>query len=110
MMIKIKMKSGDTVEVISGSDKGKTGKVIRVFPKQGKILVSGISIRTKHKKADKGGITKVESKIHISNVSLTDSESSQKSRVGYKFDQNGKKFRFFKKSDSSTKTNTGSAR
>ena len=84
-----KIKSGDLVQVISGSEKGKQGKVLKVFPATERVLVEGVKIITKHTKANPnsgegGGIQKVEAPIHISNVAIVDPETSKPSRVGYR--------------------------
>jgi len=70
-MIKLKIKKGDNVKVITGDDKGKTGNVIKVFPESRKVLVKGINEKKKHQKPTrekKGGIITVERPIDISNV------------------------------------------
>ena len=70
-MIKLKIKKGDNVKVITGDDKGKTGNVIKVFPESRKVLVKGINEKKKHQKPTrqkKGGIITVERSIDISNV------------------------------------------
>jgi large subunit ribosomal protein L24 len=79
-MAKFKIKTGDLVQVISGSkdNKGKQGKVLRVFPETSRVLVEGINVVTRHRKAsmqgEAGGIEKVEAPIHVSNVALVDPE------------------------------------
>lgn len=93
-----KIKSGDLVQVISGADKGKQGKVLKVFPKTERVLVEGVKIVTKHKKANPmtgegGGIEKVEASIHVSNVAIVDPETKKPTRVGYRLEtveRNGK--------------------
>lgn len=93
-----KIKSGDLVQVISGADKGKQGKVLRVFPKTNRVLVEGVKIVTKHTKANPmtgaaGGIQKVEASIHVSNVAIVDPETKKPTRVGYRLEteeRNGK--------------------
>ncbi|MDN5605936.1 50S ribosomal protein L24 [Rothia sp. HC945] len=84
-----KIKSGDLVQVISGSDKGKQGKVLKVFPATNRVLVEGVKVVTKHTKANPntgegGGIQKVEAAIHVSNVAIVDPETKKPSRVGYR--------------------------
>lgn len=93
-----KIKKGDTVMVIVGKDKGKTGEVLSVSPKENKVLIAGVNIVKKHKKPtmnSQGQIVEVEKPIHISNVSLI--EDGKPARVGFKI-EDGKKFRIFKKS------------
>ncbi|ERT57548.1 large subunit ribosomal protein L24 [Peptoniphilus koenoeneniae] len=100
----MRIKKGDTVKVIAGKDKGKTGKVLKTFPKEDKVVVEKINIVTKHQKPkgpqNPGGITKVEAPIHVSNVMYFDEKSGKGTKLGYKI-ENGKKVRF-KKSDNQT--------
>lgn len=97
---KLHVKTGDTVYVISGKDKGQTGKVLRVFPKKGKILVEGINKITKHLKPSQmnpqGGVVEREAPIFSSKVMIFDEKAGKPTRVGYKF-ENGKKVRYSKK-------------
>lgn len=94
------IKSGDTVVVISGKDKGKKGKVLTVLPKQERVLVEGVNIITKHQKPNaehpQGGLIKEEAPIHGSNVMLFDAKAGQGVRVSTKV-ENGKKVRVSKK-------------
>lgn len=93
-----KIKKGDTVMVLVGKYKGKTGEVLSVSPKENKVLIAGVNIVKKHKKPtmnSQGQIVEVEKPIHISNVSLI--EDGKPARVGFKI-EDGKKFRIFKKS------------
>jgi len=96
----VRIKSGDTVVVISGKDKGKKGKVMQVFPKIEKVLVEGVNVATKHQKPSKdhpqGGIVKQEAAIHNSNVMPYDSKLGKGVRVSFK-EVNGKKVRVSKK-------------
>ncbi len=100
----MRIKKGDTVKVIAGKDKGKTGKVLKTFPKEDKVVVEKINIVTKHQKPkgpqNPGGITKVEAPIHVSNVMYFDEKSGKGTKLGYKI-EDGKKVRF-KKSDNQT--------
>ena len=97
---KLKIKKGDTVQVITGAtaerggDRGKTGKVIQVFPETSRILVEGINRVKKHRKigastqgVQTGGIEVVEAALHISNVMLVDEETKKPTRVGYRTEQ-----------------------
>ena len=72
--MKIHIKKGDSVVIIAGNDKGKSGKVTRVFPAAGKVLVEGVGMRTKHQKPRKAGqsgqIVQKQHPIHVSNVAL----------------------------------------
>ncbi|GKW47625.1 MULTISPECIES: 50S ribosomal protein L24 [unclassified Planococcus (in: firmicutes)] len=95
------VKKGDTVKVISGKDKGKTGVVLSALPKKDRVLVEGINIIKKHTKPNQanpqGGIVSQEAAIHVSNVMLLDPKSGEPTRVGYKV-EDGKKVRVAKKS------------
>jgi len=96
---KLHVKTGDTVFVISGKDKGKTGKVTRVFNKKGKVLVEGINVVTKHMKPTQmnpqGGVVTKEAPLFSSKVMLFDEKSGKPTRVGYKF-VDGNKVRYSK--------------
>ncbi len=95
------IKKGDTVKVISGKDKGKTGVVLTALPKKERVLVEGVNIVKKHTKPNQanpqGGIVSQEAAIHVSNVMLLDPKSGEPTRVGYKV-EDGKKVRVAKKS------------
>lgn len=99
----LKIKKGDKVEIITGKDKGRQGKVISILPKAMKIVVEGVNISVKHIKPKqsntKGERINVESPIHISNVMLVCSEKNIRTRVGFDFDGDNK-IRFSKKSKS----------
>ncbi len=96
----MKIKTGDTVKVIAGKDKGKTGKVLKCFPKLDKVVVEGVAMVTKHQKPrgpkNPGGITKMEAPIHVSNVMYYDTKSQKTTRIGYRV-ENGKKVRIAKR-------------
>jgi len=98
----MKIKKGDTVIVVAGRDRGRTGLVVAAFPDRGKVLVQGVNVVTKNKKvsyqgqrgAKEGGITHEEAPIDVSNVQLTDPDENKKAaRVGYRFDEDGSKVR-----------------
>ena len=95
------IKKGDTVIVVAGNDKGKTGKVLEVLYKKERILVQDVAIVKKHQKPDAtnpdGGIIEKEASIHISNVMLIDPESGKPTRVSLKR-ENGEVERISKKS------------
>ena len=95
----MKVKKGDTVEVIAGKDKGLKGKVIAAFPRLDKVLVEGVNrvkkherIRTTQRGAKTGGIVTQEAPIHVSNVMVVDSENKP-TRIGSRVDDNGQKVR-----------------
>jgi len=95
----VKIKKGDTVIVIAGKDKGAKGKVLAAYPREQKVLVEGVNrvkkherIRTTQRGAKTGGIITQEAPIHVSNVMILDSDGNP-TRVGYRFDENGRKIR-----------------
>ena len=95
------IRSKDTVVVITGKDKGTTGKVLTAFPKTNKIIVEGVAIATKHQKPRQqgvpGGIVKMEAAIDASNVMLVCPKCKKGTRVGSKVLENGTKVRVCKK-------------
>ncbi|WHQ47174.1 MAG: 50S ribosomal protein L24 [Candidatus Midichloria sp.] len=97
-----KFRRDDEVFVIAGKDKGKKGKIIKVIPDRGKVIVSGINVAKKHMKPNKrmpsGGIIPKEMPIDISNLSHIDPKSEIPTRVGFKFLEGGEKVRYAKKS------------
>jgi large subunit ribosomal protein L24 len=101
-MNKLKIKKGDTVKVLSGKDKNKTGKVITVMPAWGKVVVENVNLHTHFERSKQAGQpgTKVvaPSPMPVGKVQLVDSASGSPSRVGYKFLENGNKQRVAKKS------------
>ncbi|HJK86876.1 MAG TPA: 50S ribosomal protein L24 [Candidatus Megaira endosymbiont of Nemacystus decipiens] len=100
-MTKLKILKNDKVQVIAGKDKGKIGEVLKVFPGDNKVLVSGVNVIQKHTKptqTTEGGIKKKESPIHVSNVSYIDPKSSKITKLGYKTLEDGSKVRFSRKS------------
>lgn len=101
-MPKMKIKKNDTVIVISGKDKGKKGKVITAMPKEHKVIVSGVNLVKRHKKADamgnKAGVFTKNLPIDVSNVAILDPKTEKPTRIGFKIVEDGKKIRFSKKS------------
>jgi large subunit ribosomal protein L24 len=95
------VKRGDTVQVISGHDKGKVGEVLRTIPKTSKVIVKGVNIRTKHVKprqeGESGQIATFEAPIHSSNVMLYSQKEKVASRICYTFTEDGRKVRMLKK-------------
>ena len=100
-MSKLHVKKGDTVLVLSGNDKGKQGKILRVDVKKNRAIVEGVRIISKHTRPNaehpQGGIVKQEAPIHISNLMVVDS-TGKPSRIGRKRNENGKLVRYSKKS------------
>jgi large subunit ribosomal protein L24 len=101
-VFKIKLKKGDTVQVLSGKYKGKTGKVVKVHAFENKVTVEGINIVKKHVKPNQaypqGGIIDITKPIWVSKVAVVDPESKKPTRIGYKLDDKGVKTRVYKKS------------
>jgi large subunit ribosomal protein L24 len=96
----MQIKKNDTVVVIAGKDKGKTGTVLRALPKQNKVVVEGVNVQTKHAKATRTSnseIKHIEGPIDASNVMYYDKAAKSGSRIGYKI-EDGKKVRYSKKS------------
>ena len=101
MKNKIKLKKGDEVIVLSGKDKGKTGKIVRVLPDIRKVIVSDINKYKKHQKPgnnEPGGIIEKDMPLHVSNLAFYDPSSKKGIRIGYIFNKDGKKMRISKKS------------
>ncbi len=101
-MSKLHIKKGDTVSVLSGEDRGKTGRVLKVLVTKQRAIVEGINIVTKATKPSakhpQGGLVKMEAPIHISNLSLLDPKSGKPTRIGRRLNDEGKLVRYAKKS------------
>jgi large subunit ribosomal protein L24 len=101
-MIKLKIKSGDTVKVIAGDHKGSEGKIVKILREDNKAIVEGVNMVSKHTKpsakSPQGGIIKKEAPIQISNLSLIDPKSNEATKTGVRMDGD-KKVRFSKKSN-----------
>ncbi len=101
-MSKLHIKKGDTVYVLSGDDRTKTGRVLKVLVSKGRAIVEGVNIVTKATKPSakhpQGGLVKMEAPINISNLSLVDPKTGKPTRVGYRVNAEGKKVRYAKKS------------
>ena len=100
-MTKLKIKKNDTVVVLTGEDKGKTGKVLKVLVDKQRAIVEGVNMVNKSTKPSaknpQGGFVKQEASIHISNISLIDPKSGKPTRVAMKVNEEGKKVRVAKK-------------
>ena len=97
------LKVGDKVVVITGKDKGKEGKIIKVLRKENRVVVEGVNIVKKHLKGNgqqAGSISEVESAIHASNVMIIDPKTKKPTRIGHSTNKDGKKIRVSKKSNS----------
>ena len=94
-----KIKKGDKVVVISGSDKGKTGEVLKVLPAENRVIVQGVKMIKRHTRpsaGNQGGIVEKEATIHVSNVAHIDPKTDKPTRVGFKFIEDNRKVRFAK--------------
>ena len=97
---KLHIRKGDTVMLLSGDDKGKTGEVTQVFPDKMRAIVEGINIVKKHVKAtqnEEGGIQEMPAAVHVSNLAVVDPKTGEATRVGRKV-ENGQSVRYSKKS------------
>jgi large subunit ribosomal protein L24 len=100
-MPKLKVKKGDSVVVISGRDKGKTGEVVRVLPTESRVVVQGVNLARRHTRprmGEPGGIIEKELSIHISNVAHIDPQSRRPTRVGFRYLEGRRKVRFARRS------------
>ena len=102
-MATLKIKKGDTVFVIAGNSKdNKPHRVLEILPEQGKAIVEGVNIVSKstkpNAKAPQGGIIKKEAPIDLSNLAVVDPKTGKPTRVGFRFNEDGKKVRYSKKS------------
>ena len=101
MAKKCKIKKGDKVTVLTGRDRGKTGEVLRVLPKDDRVIVQGVNMVKRHTRPSQlsaGGIVEKEASIHISNVAHLDPNTDQPTKVGYRTDEAGRKLRFARRS------------
>ena len=96
----MKIKKGDTVEVLSGNDRGKRGEVLEVIPKKDKVIVKGVNVRKKHvkprKQGEEGGIIPVECAIHSSKVNIVCPKCNKPTRIGFEI-KNDEKIRVCKR-------------
>ena len=97
-----KIKKGDKVVILSGKDKGKHGEVTKAMPKDGKVIVGGINMMTRHKKPSQqdpqGGLVRMEAPMHVSKVAIEDPKTGKPTRVGFKMLDDGTKVRVAKRS------------
>jgi len=99
-MVKLKIKKGDKVIVITGKDKGKSGEVLNVIPKDNRVILRGINVAKRHtaqSQTSQGGILDKEMTINVSNVSHIDPKDNKATKIGYKFLKDGRKVRFSKR-------------
>lgn len=101
-MSKTYIRKGDNVYVLSGEDRGKTGRVLKVIADKDRAIVEGVNFVTKATKPNaqhpQGGLVKMEAPVAISNLALLDPKSGKPTRVGFRIDEDGKKVRYAKKS------------
>lgn len=99
-MCGMKVKKGDQIKIITGNDRGKTGKVLAVLPELGKLIVEGINIKKKHvrprSQGKKGELVRIPAPVNMSNVMIFCSKCNKPARIGYKID-NANKIRICKK-------------
>ncbi len=98
----MKIHTGDTIVVITGKDRGKTGQVLRVLPEKNRVVVTGVNMRTKHLRKSPqrpGQILRYEASIHASNIMLVDPKTKKRTRIGWELAE-GKKKRIAKRSGS----------
>ncbi len=101
MATKLKIKKGDRVIVVAGKDKGKSGDVLAVLPKENRAVVGGVNLARRHQKqtaGQEGGIVSKELSIHVSNLAHIDPKDGKATRVGFKLLDDGKKVRVAKRS------------
>ncbi|MGI8844776.1 MAG: 50S ribosomal protein L24 [Thermoleophilaceae bacterium] len=101
----MKIRRDDTVKVISGKDRGKTGKVLRVDPVKGRVIVEGVNVQKRHQRPtglgggqQQAGVIEVEGPVHVSNVQLLDPKSGNPTRIGLTRNADGRRVRVAKKS------------
>ena len=96
-----KIKKGDNVVVLAGRDKGRSGEVLQVMPKDERAIVRGVNLVKRHTRQtaqEEGGIISKESTIHLSNLAVADPSGGKATRVGFKILEDGRKVRFAKRS------------
>lgn len=94
---KLKVRKGDRVTVLAGRDKGKTGEILKVMPREQRVIVQGVNMVKRHNRATQmgpGGIEEKEAPIHVSNVAHIDPGNDKPTRVGIKVLEDGRKVRF----------------
>lgn len=97
----MKIRSGDTVVVIAGKDKGKVGKILRVLHGEERVVIGGVNMRTKHIRRTSqqpGQRIRYEASVHASTVMFVDPTTKKRTRIGYRFDEKGRKQRIAKRS------------
>lgn len=101
MAVKLKIRKGDTVTVVAGREKGRTGEVLRTVPELRRVVVQGVNMVKRHTKpspASPGGVVEKEAAIDISNVALVDPGDGKPTRVGFRVLEDGRKVRYARRS------------
>jgi large subunit ribosomal protein L24 len=96
-----KIKKGDKVVVLTGRDKGRTGEIVQVMPKESRALVRGVNLVKRHQRQtmnQEGGIIQKEAPVHLSNLAFADPKDGKPTRVGFKILDDGRKVRVAKRS------------
>jgi large subunit ribosomal protein L24 len=100
----VNIRKDDEIQVLHGKDRGTRGRVVRVLPREGRVMVEGVArakrhtrIRASRRGAQEGGIIDIEQSVDISNVAVVCKSCGQPTRVGYRFDDDGKKYRVCRK-------------
>jgi large subunit ribosomal protein L24 len=97
-----KVKKGDRVIVLTGRNKGAEGEVLKVLPAENRVVVRGVNVVKRHTKPSQlnpqGGINSFQAPIHVSNVAMSDPRDGKATRVAFKTDEHGRKFRYAKRS------------
>ena len=100
--VKLKLKKDDIVEIMAGREKGKKGKILALFPNEGRLTVEKLNMLKRHTKPSaqnkQGGIVEKEAPVHLSNLAIEDPKDAQPTRVGFKTLEDGRKVRFAKRS------------
>ena len=99
------IKTGDLVQIIAGNYRGVRGEVLRAIPREGRVVVRGVNVVKKHQKPQqggraraRGGIIEFEAPIDVSNVMIVDPQTNEPTRIGYRFEEDGRKVRYAKSS------------
>ncbi|MEM1398487.1 MAG: 50S ribosomal protein L24 [Pseudomonadota bacterium] len=98
-MAKMKLKKGDKVMMMTGRDKGRQGEIVKVLPRENRVIVDGVNVVKRHTRPSQtqaGGIIEKAASVHASNVAIVDPKDGKPTRVGYRTLEDGRKVRFAK--------------
>jgi large subunit ribosomal protein L24 len=101
MAVKLKVRKGDRVQVVTGKDKGKRGEILKVLRKENRVIVQGVNVVKRHTRpstTEQGGIVEKEAPVDVSNVAMLDPKDDRPTKVGFKFLDDGRKVRFARRS------------